>query len=132
MSQRDNSQWHQTTQHSPYLQGSLAHVHQPLNEVIFCFGHQFLDFLPALREGDGVISEVIQDGAKVLSTSVYEDPAFFVSQHLHSPTEHGLEHSVMPGEGPHCGVVQGAAYIELNILVAQPAALEATYLRLGP
>lgn len=61
--------------HFAYLQGSLAHGHQPLNEVIFCFSHQFLDFLPALREGDGVISEVIQDGAKVLSTSVYEDPA---------------------------------------------------------
>lgn len=59
----------------PYLQGGLAQAHQPLNEVIFCFSHQFLDFLPALREGDGVISEVIQDGAKVLSTTVYEDPA---------------------------------------------------------
>lgn len=58
-----------------YLQCSLAHVHQPLNEVIFCFSHQFLDLLPVLREGDGVISEIIQDGAKVLSTSVYEDPA---------------------------------------------------------
>lgn len=60
----------------PYLQGSLAHVHQPLNEVIFRFSHQFLDFLPVLWEDDGVISEVIQNGAKVLSTSVYEDPAW--------------------------------------------------------
>ena len=59
----------------PHLQGRLAHVHQPLNEVIFRFSHQFLDLLPVLREDDRVVSEVIQDGAKVLSTSVYEDPA---------------------------------------------------------
>lgn len=57
---------------------------------------------------------------------------FFVSQHLHSPTEHGLEHGVVPGEGPHCGVVQGASHIELHVLVAQPASLEATDLGLGP
>lgn len=60
----------------PYLQGRLAHVHQPLNEVILCFSHQLLDLLPVLREGDGVIPEVTQNGAKVLSTSVYKDPAW--------------------------------------------------------
>ena len=59
----------------PHLQGRLAHVHQSLNEVIFRFSHQFLDLLPVLREDDCVVSEVIQNGAKVLSASVYEDPA---------------------------------------------------------
>lgn len=59
----------------PYLQGALAHAHQALNEVVFRFSHQFLDFLTVLREDDGVVTEVIQNGAEVLSTSVYEDPA---------------------------------------------------------
>lgn len=72
----DNSQPRQAAPNSaPYLQGTLAHVHQALNEVIFRFSHQFLDFLTVLGEGDGVITEVIQNGAEVLSTSVYEDPA---------------------------------------------------------
>lgn len=60
---------------APYLQSSLAHAHQPLNEVILGFSHQFLNFLPVLWEDDGVISEVIQNGAEVLPTSIYEDPA---------------------------------------------------------
>lgn len=82
--------------------------------------------------GSNPAPESSQEAPFLLSLTQMQCLTFFVRQHLHSPTEHGLEHSVMPGERPHCGVVQGASYIELHVLVAQPTSLEATYLGLGP
>lgn len=39
------------------------------------------------------MSEVIQNCVVVLSTQIYDDPTFFVSQHLYVRSEHGLNHS---------------------------------------
>ena len=57
---------------------------------------------------------------------------FLVGQHLHAPTEHGLQHGVVPGECPHGGVVQRATHVKLDVFVAQASSLEAAEPGLGP
>lgn len=59
-----------------YLQGSLAEVDQPLDEVIFGFRHQLLDLLPVFGQCYGVVAEVVENSPKVLPAAINENPAW--------------------------------------------------------
>lgn len=57
------------------LQGALAELHQPLDEVVLGFSHELTDPLPGLGQGHAGISQKAQDASKVLPTAVNQDPA---------------------------------------------------------
>lgn len=55
----------------------------------------------------------------LLVSAVQRWLTFFISEDLLLSTEHGFQHGVLPGQHLQCGVKQGPAHVELDILVTQ-------------